>query len=138
MPIEIITVIITAALNILFWVIQRFFNRKSDAAALDKSEAETDNIDSGTIQNLVDGMSKLNDMYEGQMAKNEAFATENAGLRRRISELESSYNDIVEQNRILKKENEEMNIVLRELKSENEALRKLIVDNQMAQPEGNI
>ena len=138
MPIEIITVIITAALNILFWVIQRFFNRKSDAAAVEKSEAETDNIDSGTIQNLVDGMSKLNDMYEGQMAKNEAFAMENAGLRKRISELESSYDDIVKQNRILKKENEEMNIALRELKAENEALRKLIVDNQMGRAEGNI
>lgn len=137
MPIEIITVFITVGLNALFWLLQKYIqkvlNKRMENADIEKKEADTDNMDSDTIQNLVDGMAKLNDLYEAQLNKNVSFAQENSRLSQRIRELEGSYREIMKQNEELTKKNAEMSIVLKELKAENEALRRLIVQKQIAE-----
>jgi len=131
MPIEIITVFITVGLNGAFWFLQRHLNKRKESAEIEKTEADTDNVDSETIQNLVEGMGKLDALYENQLTKNALFAEKNARLHKKVVELERSYKEIVEQNRLLIKENAEMNITLRELKRENESLRRLIISDKI-------
>jgi len=132
------TVVLSGAVNVGMWKLQKIADKKKDAAELEKTTAETDNIDSETIQNLIDSIKNLQTLHDEEIKKSTDRARENDDLRKdikkqaaQISMLETSYKAIVLQNEKLIRENEEMKKAIVELTAENAALRKLITDEQI-------
>jgi len=132
------TVVLSGAVNVGMWKLQKIADKKKDAAELEKTTAETDNIDSETIQNLIDSIKNLQTLHDEELKKSTDRARENDDLRKdikkqaaQISMLETSYKAIVLQNEKLIRENEEMKKAIVELTAENAALRKLITDEQI-------
>lgn len=145
----IIAVVVTPTMTLILWYVQKLLNKKKNKTQEEKAVAETDNVDSETIQNLVETVDdllitvgKLKGDYTNELFEKIDLTKEMQLQSKEISRLEAI---ISEQSKRFSRENAEMLVAFEtlnneysellakfdNLKKENESLRRLLIDKQI-------
>jgi len=121
---ESIFAIISSGMLLAAWIIKRFFTRKEDTA-------KTDNIDSGTIQQLADAVATFQELHEELLIKYKQVNRNNSEQACELDRLKRNQNNIVEQNKALLEDNVRMKDSIRMVQKENESLREIVASEQL-------
>lgn len=127
----VITVVLTSIMSTLLWLIQKRFDKKKDALNAQKTAAETDNVDSATIEKLANSVKTLQGLHQNLLIKYKEVYDSNILQAKEIAELTRIQENIVEQNKILLEENSRITESIRLVQKENESLREIVSSEQL-------
>jgi len=123
--IALITIILTAFMNLVIFLFQKWLNKRRNTVDINLDEAEIAKTDSETIQTYVDTLREVQSLYEEQRLANIKRDVE-------IKRLSGLVEDLTEKNQTLTLESEKMKMAIAKLTKENTTMEGIIISGQKA------